>query len=111
MEAAYKTANEMARSMLVQAHLPLSFLHLALDYACHILRVLPPKGLLKTDDSTMTTTYELLHKKKPRIQRFKVFGCPVVFKCYQPIFEGDASTKFSQLQQGSRGIFVGFPRN
>ena len=110
VEAAYRITNEMARSMLVQAHLPLSFLHLALDYACLILRVLPTKNLLK-DEKTPTTTYELLYNKRPRVQRFKVFGCPVVFKRYQPVFEGDASTKFTQLQRGSRGIFVGFPKN
>ena len=48
-ESAYRVANEMARSLLVQAHLPLSFLHLALDYACLIMRVLPTKNLLKSE--------------------------------------------------------------
>ena len=98
VESAYKTANEMARSMLVQAHLPLSFLHLALDYACLIMRVLPAKNLLKSEEKSLTTTYEILYNKRPRIQRFKVFGCPVISKRYQPIYEGDASTKFTQLQ-------------
>ena len=58
VESAYKTANEMARSMLVQAHLPLSFLHLALDYACLIMRVLPAKNLLKSEEKSLTTTYD-----------------------------------------------------
>ena len=109
-ESAYKTVNRMSRSMLVQARLPLTFIHLALDYSCAILRVLPAKGL-KIDQSTVVTTYELLYGRKPSIRRFKVFGCPVIFKRYQPIYDGDSSTKFTQLQQGSRGIFVGFPRN
>ena len=110
VEAAHRITNEMAQSMLIIAHLPLSFLHFALDYACLILRVLPTKNLLK-EDKTPTTTYKLLYNKRPRVQRFKVFGCLVIFKRYQPIFEGDASTKFTQLQRGSQGIFVGFPRN
>ena len=111
VESAYKTVNGMAQSMLVQARLPLSFIHLALDYyVCEILLVLPAKGL-KLDDSTLVTTYELLYNKKPSVRRFKVFGCPVVFKRYQPAYDGDSTTKFMQLQQGSRGIFVGFPRN
>ena len=70
VKAAYKNANKMAHSILVQAYLPLSFLHFTLDYACHILIVLPPKGLYK-DDNLMTTTYELLHKKQPHIQYFE----------------------------------------
>ena len=35
----------------------------------------------------------------------------MVFKRYQPIFQGDTTTKFTQLQRGSRGIFVGFPKH
>lgn len=100
----------MARSMLVRAHLPIEFFHLAMDYAVLILRVLPAKGLVD-EDNNPTTTYQILHGKRPRVQRFKVFGCPVVFKRYQPQHEGDVSTNFKQLQRGSRGIFVGFPKN
>ena len=96
--------------MLVQAHLPLSFLHFALDCTCLILRVLPSKNLLK-DNKAPTTTYELLYNKWTCIQRYKVFGYPNIFKRYQPVYDGNSSTKFTQLQRGSRGIFVGFPRN
>ena len=109
-EASYRILGKMARSMLVSAHLPLSFYHLAIDYACIILRVLPHKGL-KDADGNPTTTYQVLHNKKPRLRRFKVFGCPVIFKRYKPQHDGDTTTRFKQLQRGSHGIFVGFPRN
>ena len=110
VENAYRTCGRMARSMLINANLPTQFMHLALDYACLIMQVLPCKRLLNTDGKP-TTTYKVLHKKKPRINRFKVFGCPAVFKRYQPQHDGDTSTNFTQLQRGSRGIFVGFPKN
>ena len=109
-ERAYGTASRMARSMLVKARLPLKFYHLALSYACKQMRVLPAKGLVD-ENGDQTTTYAILHRKKPRIGRFKVFGCPCVFKKYQPRHDGKASTHFKQLQRGSRGIFVGFPDN
>ena len=41
----------------------------------------------------------------------KVFGCPCVFKRYQPQSDGSLTTDFKQLQQGCRGIFVGFPED
>ena len=100
----------MARSMLIAAKLPISFYHFVMDYACLILRVIPAKGLVNTNGQA-TTTYEILHGKKPRIKRFKDFGCPVVFKRYQPQHNVDTNTSFWQLQRGSRGIFLGFPKN
>ena len=110
VESAYKTTSRMARSMLIGAKLPIQFYHFAMDYACLILRVLPAKGLINVHGKP-TTTYEILHGKRPRIKRFKVFGCPVIFKRYQPQHEGDTNTSFHQLQRGSRGMFVGFPKN
>jgi len=110
VKTTYKTLGRMARSMLIALHLPIQFYHLAMDYACLILRVLPQKGL-KNENGEPVTTYQVLHNKKPRIRRFRVFGCPVVFKRYKPQHAGDHTTTFQQLQRGSRGIFVGFPRN
>ena len=108
VERAHGTASRMARSMLVRAHLPISFFLLAYDYACKQMRVLPAKGLVDVDGNP-TTTYAILHQKKPRIGRFKVFGCPCVFKKYTPHSDGAKTTDFKQLQRGCRGIFVGFP--
>jgi hypothetical protein len=56
VEKAYGTASQMARLILVHAHLSMDFYHLALDYACKILRVLPAKGLVDHDGNP-TTTY------------------------------------------------------
>jgi hypothetical protein len=110
VEKAYGTASRMARSMLVNAHLPMEFYQLALRYACKQLRVLPAKGLVDCEGNP-TTTYAILNGKKPKILRFKVFGCPVVFKRYMPYIDGKATTEFKELQQGTRGVFVGFPIN
>ena len=110
IESSYKTTARMARSMLVRSHLPIDFYHLALDYAILILRVLPAKGL-QDEHGKPTTTYQLLYGKKPRIQRYKVFGCSVVFKRYEPISNGEVNSRFTTLQRGSRGIFVGFPKH
>ena len=110
VERAHGTASRMSRTMLVRAHLPINFFLLAYDYACKLLRVLPAKNLNDIDGNP-TTTYAILHKKKPRIGRFKVFGCPCVFKRYAPQSEGVKTTDFKQLQRGCRGTFVGFPND
>ena len=94
--------------MLVHARLNLSFYFIALKYACKILRVVPPKGLT-TEAGRLITTFEMMHNRKPRIARYKPFGCACVFKRYQPMSNNKIITGFKQLQQGSRGIFVGFP--
>ena len=110
VERAYQTASRMARAMLIKAHLKIEFYILALMYACKILRVLPAKGLVDTEGN-LTTTYAILHGRKPRVQRYKVFGCPAIFKRYAPMINGKIVTDFKQLQKGCRGIFVGFPDN
>jgi hypothetical protein len=107
---AYGTAGRMARSMLVRSHLPITLYQLALVYACKQLQVLPAKSLVNVNGQPMTT-YAILHGKKPRIGRYKVFGCPVVFKRYSPQVNGETKTEFKELQHGQRGIFVGFPDN
>ena len=93
--------------MLVYARLPIEFNHFALDCSLLISRVLPAKNLVD-EEGNANTTYQLIHHLKPRVSRFKVFGCPVIFKCYQPRLDGKMITDFKQLQQGSQGIFVGF---
>ena len=110
VERGYGTASGMARSMLVHANLPKSFYGLALQYACKILRVLPAKGLVDSIGKP-TTPYALIHGKKPRVSRYKVFGCPVVFKRYLPMHNRKIIPTFQQMQRGVRGIFVGFPED
>jgi hypothetical protein len=50
-----------------------------------------------------------LHNKKPRIARFKVFGCPIVVIEHEA--PGSINTEFNQVQRGTRGIFVGFTKD
>ena len=47
---------------------------------------------------------------KPNVRHFRVFGCPSIFKRYE-ISEGGKRTKNKYVQQGIRGIFVGFPED
>jgi membrane-bound lytic murein transglycosylase len=44
-------------------------------------------------------------RTKPKIGNFRVFGCPASFKRY------NATSRRTQTQQASRGIFIGFPNN
>jgi hypothetical protein len=99
-ERAYSTASKMARSMLVRAHLPITFYQLALSYACKQLCVLPAKGLVNAEGNP-TTTYAVIHGKNPHIVRYKVFGCPIVFKRYNIQVDGKILGKHKVLQQGS----------
>jgi len=110
VEAAWQVVSNIGRKLLVHARLPLTFYHFAIDYAILILRVIPPKGLVDVDGNA-TTSYQVIHGKKPRVARYKVFGCPVVFKRYQPKSDTEIQTHFKQLQRGSRGTFVGFPKD
>ena len=54
------------------------------------MRVLSAKGLGVVGGKP-TTTYAILHKKKPRIGIFKVLGCPCVFKRYAHHADGAKS--------------------
>ena len=62
-------------------------------------------------EGKLTTPYAIIYGMKPRIARYKVFGCPVVFKKYEPMINGKPISQFKQLQRGCRGIFIGFPAN
>ena len=92
--------------MLVRAHLSMCFYSLALAYTCKLLRVLPAKGLKYIKDKP-TTTYTILHGKKPRISHYyKVFGCPVVFKRYKPMIDGKIITEFKHLHKRVAEVFL-----
>jgi hypothetical protein len=60
----------MARSLLVHARLPDSFMYHALVYACHIFNVLPVKGLYSGDH--VATPYELFHGTQPTFESLGV---------------------------------------
>ena len=58
-----------------------------------------------------TTPYFYSYGRKPSLTNFRVFGCPIYFKRYEPTFRNKLITSKQQLQRASRGIFVGFPDN
>jgi hypothetical protein len=106
-ESTWCHISTMARSMMVHADLSLHFWYEARRYAVEILNILPSKGLLDKNGNP-TTPHFMVHKSKPRIGKFHVFGCPCTFKRYQPKYQTRTVTKIQQTQRGSRGVFVGF---
>ncbi len=48
-ECTWQTVNNMARSMIVHARLPDSFLYHAICYASAVFNILPVKGLVNED--------------------------------------------------------------
>jgi len=67
-ERSWQTIGAMARSLLVHARLPDSFMFHALLYSCHIFNVLPVKGLYL--NGQVGTPFELFQGSKPRISHF-----------------------------------------
>ena len=109
-ERAWRTTAEMTRNILVHAHLSPHFYYHAVLYSTRIINILPAKGLVN-ENNTTTTPYYLIHKKKLRVGHFHVFGCPCVFKRYQPSKDRRVITRRQLLQHGSRGTVLGFPHN
>jgi hypothetical protein len=98
----------MARSMIVHARLPDSFLYHAIRYASAVFNILPVKGLINKDGKSATPA-EIFYGPKPCIGDFRVFGCPCVLKKWITHFDGKVLTK--QTERGIRGIFIGFANN
>ncbi len=53
-ECTWQTANNMAHSVIVHAHLPGSFLYHAIRYASAAFNILPVKGLVNKDGKSAT---------------------------------------------------------
>jgi transposase InsO family protein len=104
-ERSWQSISTMARSLLVHARLPDSFMFHALLYSCHIFNVLPMKGLYL--NGPVGTPYELFQGAKPAISQFRVFGCPVTARKWTT----KQSSAGKQTQRGIRGIFIGFAEN
>ena len=99
-ERTWQTVNNIGRKFLVHARLSNHFYFFSRKYAVEIVNILPTKHI--TDDQgKITTPYFLVIGRKPRIGKFKTFGCPVSFKRYEPIFQGNIITNQQQLQQAS----------
>jgi transposase InsO family protein len=104
-ERSWQTIRTMARSLLVHARLPDSFMHHALIYSCHIFNVLPVKGLYLNDH--VGTPYELFQGVRPAISQFRVFGCPITARKWTMA----QSSTGKQTKRGIRGNFIGFAEN
>ena len=111
-ERHWASTSNMARKMLIRAHLNKKFLYHALKYAAVLHNVLPVKGVTKPDGE-LATPYELFHGHKPKIKNLRVFGCPAVRKRYSASEQNTNSQQLSRwnLQKGIRCIFIGLPEN
>ena len=111
-ERHWASTSNMARKMLIRAHLNKKFLYHAIKYAAVIHNVLPVKGVTKKNGD-IATPYELFHGHKPKIKNLRVFGCPAVRKRYSASEQNTNSQQLSRwnLQKGIRCIFIGLPEN
>ena len=85
--------------MMLHARVDTPYCHHALLHACYIYSILPVRGLHDSTDNP-TTPYYLFHGHKPNISSLKTLFCPVIYKSTQ-----------SDLQQGIRGVHIGFAHN
>jgi hypothetical protein len=105
-EGTWQTISTMARSLLVHARLPDTFMYHALSHACKIFNVLPVKELQNSDGNT-AAPYELFVGSKPKIHHFRVFGCPVVARKWSTT----QNSSGKQTERGIQGIFIGLDDN
>ena len=111
-ERHWASTSNMARKMLIRAHLNKKFLYHAIKYAAVLHNVLPVKGVTKANGD-IATPHELFHGTKPKIKNLRVFGCPAVRKRYSASEQNTNSQQLSRwnLQKGIRCIFIGLPDN
>jgi hypothetical protein len=109
-ESKWKQVHSLANTLLNNARLGGAFFHFAHAYAVRIVNILPAKNIVDSEDLP-TTPYQLCYDRKPRIRNFRTFGCPMYFKRYEPHKDTKIVTKKQQIQQASRGIYLGFPDN
>jgi hypothetical protein len=109
-EAKWREVHNTANTLLNNARLGGAFFHHAHTYATHIINACPAKNVID-EHGNPTTPFYYSYRRKPSLANFRVFGCPVYFKRYEPTFRNKLITYKQQLQRASRGIFLGFPDN
>ena len=109
-EAKWREVHNTANILLNTARLGGAFFHHAHAYAVHIVNSCPAKNVIDKDGNP-TTPFHFSYGRKPSLNNFRVFGCPVYFKRYEPTFRNKVITYKQQLQRASRGTFIGFPDN
>ena len=109
-EAKWREVHNTANTLLNTARLGGAFFHHAHAYAVQIINSCPAKNVTDQDGNP-TTPFNYSYGRKPSLTNFRVFGCPLYFKRYEPTFRNKIITYKQQLQRASRGIFIGFPEN
>jgi hypothetical protein len=100
--------------MLSHACLPITYYNFALRYAWMISNVLPVKGVTSKEGDAVKPCmpFEKYFGKLPQVGKYRVFGLPVFVKVYKrEMIDSEALHSRNIVQQGIRGIFVGFPTN
>ena len=95
-ERKHRHIHNIARSLRIQANLPLDFWGACVLTAAHLINKLPSPVLANQ------TPYYILHKTPPEYDHLKVFGC-IAFAA-NPTFTSD---KFEN--RGVPSIFLGYP--
>ncbi len=109
-EAKWREVHNTANILLNTARLGGAYFHHAHSYAVQIVNICPAKNVFDQEGNP-TIPFHYSYGRKPSLSNFRVFGCPVYFKRYEPTFRNKLITYKQQLQRASRGIFLGFPEN
>ncbi len=109
-EAKWREVHNTANILLNTARLGGAFFHHVHAYAVHIVNTCPAKNVIDRDGNP-TTPFHFSYDCKPCLINFRVFGCPVYFKRYEPTFCNKLITYKQQHQLASHGTFIGFPDN
>lgn len=95
VERANRTILDMARSMLIEAKLPLSFWGEAVNTAAYLYNITPTKA------KSTKTPLELWSGKKPSVKHIRTFGCSAIYKVNNP-------SRHKLEPKGREGILVGY---
>ncbi|XP_034695779.1 uncharacterized protein LOC117921944 [Vitis riparia] len=100
VERRNRTLMEMKRNMMGRSNLPKYLRGEAIKIATYILNRVPSKSV--PSKSVPETPFELWTDRKPNLNHFKVWGCPIEVKIYDPSLKKTDS-------RTTRCYFIGYP--